>query len=229
MRFSRQEYWSGLPSPPQGDLPNLGIKPRSPTLQVDSLPSEAPGKPMNTRVGSLSLLLGIVSDLGIEPGSPALQVDSLPAELPGKYLLSDHGMWDPSFPTRDGTYIRCIAKCILNHWTTREVPGLPVFTQPAFLPYLHNSSHLPLCPLHHCYKKILKSCLILLLSLRSEGADISTFLGVPFYFVKRSHFLLCFRICSSSKHHLSTFNVSGCFQAPEIQRQTSPASCSHGT
>ena len=45
MGFSRQEYWSGLPCPPPGDLPNPGIKLRSPTLQVDSLPSEPPGSP----------------------------------------------------------------------------------------------------------------------------------------------------------------------------------------
>jgi len=40
----RQEYWSGLPCPPPGDLPDLGIKPRSPSLQADSLPSEPPEK-----------------------------------------------------------------------------------------------------------------------------------------------------------------------------------------
>ena len=40
----------------QGDLPNRGIKPRSPALQEDSLLSEPPGKPMNTAVGSLSLV-----------------------------------------------------------------------------------------------------------------------------------------------------------------------------
>ena len=51
--FSRQEYWSGLPCPPPGDLSNPGIKPRSPTLQTDSLPSESPGKPKNTGVGNL--------------------------------------------------------------------------------------------------------------------------------------------------------------------------------
>jgi len=44
MEFSRQEYWSGLPFPSPGDLPYPGIKPRSPALQVDSLPSEPPGK-----------------------------------------------------------------------------------------------------------------------------------------------------------------------------------------
>ena len=45
MGFSRQEYWSGLPFPSPGDLPNPGIKPRSSTLQADTLPSEPPGKP----------------------------------------------------------------------------------------------------------------------------------------------------------------------------------------
>ena len=44
MGFSRQEYWSGLPFPSPGDLPNPGIEPRSPAMQEDSLPSELPGK-----------------------------------------------------------------------------------------------------------------------------------------------------------------------------------------
>ena len=43
--FSRQEYWTGLPCSPPGDLPNPGIEPKSPTLQADPLPSEAPEKP----------------------------------------------------------------------------------------------------------------------------------------------------------------------------------------
>ena len=59
MGFSRQEDWSGLPCPPPGDLPNPGIEPRSPTLKADSLPSEPPGKPLNTGVGNLSLLQAI--------------------------------------------------------------------------------------------------------------------------------------------------------------------------
>ena len=42
--FSRQEYWSGLPFPSPGDLPDPGIKPRSPVLQADTLTSEPPGK-----------------------------------------------------------------------------------------------------------------------------------------------------------------------------------------
>ena len=49
--------WVGIPF--SRALPNPGIKPRSPVLQVDSLPAEPPGKPKNTGVGSLSLLQGI--------------------------------------------------------------------------------------------------------------------------------------------------------------------------
>ena len=45
MGFSRQEYWSGLPFPPPGDLPDPGIEPGSPTLEADALTSEPPGKP----------------------------------------------------------------------------------------------------------------------------------------------------------------------------------------
>ena len=40
VEFSRQEYWSGLPLPSPGDLPNPGIEPESPALQADSLPTE---------------------------------------------------------------------------------------------------------------------------------------------------------------------------------------------
>ena len=48
MGFLRQKYWSGLPFPSPGDLPNPGIKSTSlvsPALQADSLPTETPGKP----------------------------------------------------------------------------------------------------------------------------------------------------------------------------------------
>ena len=44
MGSSRQGYWSGLPFPPPGHLPDPGIEPGSPALQADSLPSETPRK-----------------------------------------------------------------------------------------------------------------------------------------------------------------------------------------
>ena len=65
--FSRQEYWSGLPCLP-GDLSNPRIKPRSFTLQMDSLPSGPPGKPKNTGVSSLCLLQGIFATQELNRG-----------------------------------------------------------------------------------------------------------------------------------------------------------------
>ena len=56
MEFSRQEYGSGLPFPSPGDLPNPGIEPRSPTLQMNSLPAEPQGKPSGIEIKKLSPL-----------------------------------------------------------------------------------------------------------------------------------------------------------------------------
>ena len=47
MGFSRQEYWSGLPFPSPGDIPDPGIEPRSPALWADSLPSASRDKPLS--------------------------------------------------------------------------------------------------------------------------------------------------------------------------------------
>ena len=61
MGFSRQEYWSGLPFPSPGDLPNPGIEPGSPTLQADALPFEPPWKSPAGKV--MSLLFKMLSRL----------------------------------------------------------------------------------------------------------------------------------------------------------------------
>jgi len=63
--FSRQGYWSGLPFPSPGDLPEPGIELASPALQADSLLTELPDG-----VGSLSLLQGIFPTQGSNPGLP---------------------------------------------------------------------------------------------------------------------------------------------------------------
>ena len=60
------EWVAPFPSP--GDLPRPGIKPRSPTLQVNSLPTEPQGKPKNTGVGSLSLLQWIFPTQELDGG-----------------------------------------------------------------------------------------------------------------------------------------------------------------
>ena len=66
MGFSRQEYWSGLPCPTPGDLPDAGIEPMSPTssaLQVDSLPSEPPREPFRPDWFSSVQLLSCVCNI----------------------------------------------------------------------------------------------------------------------------------------------------------------------
>ena len=65
MGFSRQECWSGLPFPSPGDLPNPGIIPRSPALQVDALPSEPLGN-----AGDLGSIAGWGRSPGEENGNP---------------------------------------------------------------------------------------------------------------------------------------------------------------
>ena len=52
MGFSRQEYWSGLPFPSPGDLPDPGIEPGFPTLEPDSLTSEPPGKQQTFKISA---------------------------------------------------------------------------------------------------------------------------------------------------------------------------------
>ena len=69
MGLFRQEYWSGLPFPSPGDLPDPGIEPRSPALESDALTSEPPGKPLaqhinnnNQRVKSFPSQLESIED-----------------------------------------------------------------------------------------------------------------------------------------------------------------------
>ena len=85
--FSWQQNWSGLPHAPPGESFQPQIEPRSPALQVDSLPAELLGKP--TGVGKPFLSLGDLPHPEIEPGFPTLQVDSLLSEPPGKPHLNN--------------------------------------------------------------------------------------------------------------------------------------------
>ena len=57
MGFSREKYWSGLPFPSPGDLPDPGIEPRSPALQAHDLPTELWGQPL----GSMDILTILIS------------------------------------------------------------------------------------------------------------------------------------------------------------------------
>ena len=76
----QQEYWSGLPFPSPGGLPDPGIEPRSPALQADSLPSEPPGKQLcvlvwraNPELESFMLFSKFNSSVFLVHGTPKLQ------------------------------------------------------------------------------------------------------------------------------------------------------------
>ena len=144
MGFFRQEYCSGLPFPPLGDLPDPGIEPRSPTLQADSLPSEPPGNPKKNDLPSLSSnsgpsdyetdilptalrgqtqtfpSLGDLHKPGIKPRSPALQTDSLPAELESESEVAQScpTLFDPVGYSLPGSSLHEILQARILEWVT---------------------------------------------------------------------------------------------------------------
>ena len=88
MGFPRQEYWSILPFPSPRDIPDPGIKPRSPALQADSLLSEPPGKPMYIHVlccvKLLQLCLTLCNPKDCSP--PVHGILLCPWDSPGKNI-----------------------------------------------------------------------------------------------------------------------------------------------
>ena len=107
MGFSRQEYWSGLPFPSPGDLPDPGIEPRSPTLEADALTSEPPGKPNETETG---LYRTVESELS----------GSLNTSLNYMYLVSQSclTLCDPMDCSLRGFSIHGILKARIPEWFT---------------------------------------------------------------------------------------------------------------
>ena len=98
MGFSRQEYWSGLSFPSPGHLPNPGIKPRSPALQIDSLPSEPPGKHGITQFSSVQSLSHVQlfetpwtaarqASLSITSSQSLLKLMSIESVMPSNHLI----------------------------------------------------------------------------------------------------------------------------------------------
>ena len=66
MGFSRQQYWSGLPFPSAGDLPDPGIEPRSPAWEADDLISEPPGKPQIVMENNVCLIINVCQNIFAE-------------------------------------------------------------------------------------------------------------------------------------------------------------------
>ena len=104
MGFSRQEYWSGLPFPSPGDLPNPGIEPGSPTLQADTLTSEPPGKPQSNSCDAMDCSL---------PGSSVHRTRQARI-LEWVAISFSRGSSQPRNQTRI-SYISCIGRRVLHH------------------------------------------------------------------------------------------------------------------
>ena len=100
-----------MPCPPQGDLPNPGIEPRSPTMQADSLPSEPPGKPCFMHRG---LLFSI---------SKALFIKNSRASCPG---LSPP-LRGTAIQLSSASSIRDTSSSVTESWPGRSPSGRPVF------------------------------------------------------------------------------------------------------
>ena len=93
MEFSRQAYWSGLPFPSPGDLPNPGIEPGSPALQADALPSEPKSLLMKVKVESEKVGLKLnIQKMKIMASGPitSWQIDGETVET-----VSDFIFWAP--------------------------------------------------------------------------------------------------------------------------------------
>ena len=90
MGFSKQEYWSGLPFPSPGDLPNPGIEPRSPALQAEALTSEPPGIP-SMKSGRPLRILPLCVCMNLDWG------------IIFYFLAVLQGLWHLSFQTKDRT------------------------------------------------------------------------------------------------------------------------------
>ena len=128
MGFSRQEYRNGLLCPPPGDLPNRGIKPRSPALQEDSLPSEPPGKPINGIVFPISFS---DSSLLVYRKIANFYIFTLyPATLPNSFISSNNFLL---LETLGFSSVICCHCCSVSQSRTTlcnpmdcSMPGFPV-------------------------------------------------------------------------------------------------------
>ena len=112
MEFSRQEYWSALPFPSPGDLPDPRIKPRSPSLQADTLPSEPTGKPC------LHLFLSLYPSWSLLTAGPGSQFPSKIQE--GLLLLCRIFCFLATFNKQ--WELRSLKTSALNHSGLREAP-----------------------------------------------------------------------------------------------------------
>ena len=125
--FPRQEYWSGLPSPPPGDFPDLGIEPKSPALQADSLSSEPPRGAPELRDGNFFQVAAFLL------WNPVRLVKSFESKGPGTW----------SWPFQSSYFWKGSLSCYGSHCDHYSVLLLLPLA-PALFPCLNVLLHFPL-------------------------------------------------------------------------------------
>ena len=130
MWFPRQEYWSGLPFPYPGDLLNPGIKPGSPALQADSLPTESPYPPANAGgAGDSGLIPGSGRSPGVGNGNPLQYSCQVNLKYRGAWGATVHGGRKESDTTE------WLSTCACRE-SRRGVSTLPTYASPPSLWFL---------------------------------------------------------------------------------------------
>ena len=123
--FSRLGYWNRLPCPPSGDLPNPGVAPRFPALQVDSLLSEPPGEHKNTRVVAYPFFRG-ASRPRNRTGVSCIAGRFFTSWATQEALILEWVIMPSSrgsFQPRDRTQVSHVAGRFFTVWATREARG----------------------------------------------------------------------------------------------------------
>ena len=141
MEFSSQEYWSGLPCLPPGDLPNSGIKPGSPALQADYLLSEALGEPFCIHAKSLQSCLTLYDPMDCSPPGSSVHGVLKARILEWVATPSSRG---PFWP-RDQTRISCGSCTVGVFFTTAYSLPLSQWRKSYFLYFNYHTIY---CVLH---------------------------------------------------------------------------------
>ena len=111
MGFPRQEYWSGLPFPSPGDLPDPGIKPTSPALTGRFFTTEPPGKPVYMAIINARCPWSVQSTLSLTTITKSLTWDKIVLEIMCSDSCPEHKVWFPNLSR--------------GHQEPRAVEGLP--------------------------------------------------------------------------------------------------------
>ena len=133
--FSRQGYWSGLPFPSPGDLPNPGNEPGSSTLQTDTLPPKPPGKPGICQAPKWSETRNcgegkVNAQIVLNPQNACQTLGTIMSSFPIWKDIWETGSNAKGPPRWNSNRQHCTADRIFTVWATMEASMLLLFSHP---------------------------------------------------------------------------------------------------